>query len=145
MHPLELKKIINKNLVPQIIYFIGGSSAFFKDFACIFLQFLYFQMTLIWNSSLAGKMGWVFILLMVKHRDATHRCLWVNLGWLMQKIHSLGQWIDIKIQNEPSLKICQSSSASFPPPQTHTHTPKCCEPPCPAFVQPTGINQPHFW
>lgn len=63
----------------------------------------------------------------------------------MQKIYSLGCWIDIRIQNEPSLKICQSSSPSSPPPQTHTHNPKCCEPPCPAFMQATGTNQPRFW
>lgn len=68
-------RIKKKNPVPQIIYFIGDSSAFFRDFAYIFLQFLYFQMTLIWNSSLTGKMGWIFVLLMVKHRDGTHRRL----------------------------------------------------------------------
>lgn len=50
-----LKK--KKNLVSQIIYFIGDSSAFFRDFTGIFLQFLYFQMTLTWNCSLTGKMG----------------------------------------------------------------------------------------
>lgn len=74
MHPLELKKK-KKKVAPQIIYFIGDRSAFFRDFAYILLQFLYFHMTLIWNPSLTGKMGRVFILLMVKHRDGTHRRL----------------------------------------------------------------------